>query len=433
MGILSKIIVNIAAKKAEEVITEKVTEEIQEKNKKPKKKLFKSRQELGEALLGYVGISQAIAIVASLFVGMESDFHGGAFYSTYAMAILLSCGLFLLGLIVYGLYLIDLWPILIMVVAPLPFFLIPVFIEYGFANSFKFFLSGEWMGSVTKLVFSLLGIFITVGSIAIACYNESKGTKKKTKKQEPSTISDEEAEKNRSLLRTAIQDNAIRVQFTRRQWGFTASSKVLFGYDDENEQFVFVSDNSSNTIAGEMGIFLDYEDILYASDGSTTEYQRVIKLYYLGKSKEECIVTMLQKSLDDMCDNRINKIKQYANKYPTDEHEIEFRRKIRHLASSLEVDFYPNRPFLNDKWFELLKATMEKIKNNNTNGYSLFRNKLIANEDYWGDDTLFTIIEDLSKNPPDPSSAKKEAKRLCFRDFGATIGHSIKNLFSDNE
>lgn len=275
----------------------------------------------------------------------------------------------------------------------------------------------------------MLGIVVSVSSITIAYKNQSKGTKQETKEQVTKTVSDEEVEKNRGLLRTAIQDNAILVQFVKRKWGFTVSSKVQFGYDDENEYFVFVSNKSSTTIEAEKVVYIDYEDILYGLN-STAEYQRLIKMYYLADNNEEQIITLSQRVLEDMCDNRMKKIKQYANKYPTDEPEIVFRRKIRHLASSLEVDCYPNRPFLNDKWFEFLKATMEKVKNNNADGYTLFRNKLIANDDYWSDDALFVIIEDLSKNPPDPSSAKKEAKKLCFRDFGATLGHNIKNFFS---
>lgn len=436
MGILSKILVNAVAKKAEEAIAEKVTEEVKEKTQKPKKKLFNSRQQVGTFLLGYIGITQGLSLWASLMVllaSFETANPIGAVYSIYAIATFLSCGLFILGIVFYGLYLIDLWPILIMVVASLPFFLMPVFLEYGFADSFKFFFSGKWMPPTMKLVFFLMGIVMAVSSIAVVCYNESKGTKKQVKQQATPTVSDEEAEENRKLLRTAIHENSIQVQFSKRQWGFTASTKVLFGYDNENEQFVFVSNKSSTIIEAKRVVYLDYEDILYGSDGATTEYQRLIKLYYLGKGNEEHIISLLQRSLDDMCDNRINKIRQYANKYPTDEPEIKFRRKIRHLASSLEADSYPNRPFLIDTWFDYLKANMEKIKNNNTNGYTLFRNKLIANDDYWGDDTLFSIIEDLSQNPPNASTAKKEAKKLCCRDFGATLGHNIKSIFSDNK
>lgn len=431
MGIFSKILVSVATKKAEEVLIENA-EEMKSKTKKIKKRLFSSRDEVAAFLLGYVGVTQGISVWASIIAviaNVEEINLIGRFYSTYAVAMFLSCVLFILGMIIYGLYLINFLPILIMFVSPFPFFLIPVFIEYGVADSFRFFFSGKWMPPAMKLTLFLLGIVVSVSSITIAYKNQSKGTKQETKEQVTKTVSDEEVEKNRGLLRTAIQDNAILVQFVKRKWGFTVSSKVQFGYDDENEYFVFVSNKSSTTIEAEKVVYIDYEDILYGLN-STAEYQRLIKMYYLADNNEEQIITLSQRVLEDMCDNRMKKIKQYANKYPTDEPEIVFRRKIRHLASSLEVDCYPNRPFLNDKWFEFLKATMEKVKNNNADGYTLFRNKLIANDDYWSDDALFVIIEDLSKNPPDPSSAKKEAKKLCFRDFGATLGHNIKNFFS---
>lgn len=80
---------------------------------------------------------------------------------------------------------------------------------------------------------------------------------------------------------------------------------------------------------------------------------------------------------------------------------------------------------------------MEKIKNNNTDGYSLFRDGVIAAEDYMDDGVLFSIVSDLSVDPPDKASAKKEARRLCLYDFGATLGNniksSVKSFFSDSD
>ena len=80
---------------------------------------------------------------------------------------------------------------------------------------------------------------------------------------------------------------------------------------------------------------------------------------------------------------------------------------------------------------------MEKIKNNKTDGYSLFREQIIATEDYMDNKVLFSIICDLSIDPPDKASAKKEARRLCLHDFSATLGNniksSVKNFFSDSE
>ena len=80
---------------------------------------------------------------------------------------------------------------------------------------------------------------------------------------------------------------------------------------------------------------------------------------------------------------------------------------------------------------------MEKIKNNHTDGYTLFKDRVIAAEDYLDDEVLISIINDLSIDPPDKASAKKEARRLCLHDFGASLGNSIKssikNFFSDSE
>ena len=51
--------------------------------------------------------------------------------------------------------------------------------------------------------------------------------------------------------------------------------------------------------------------------------------------------------------------------------------------------------------------------------------KVMAAEDYMDNETLFSIICDLSVDPPDKASAKKEAKRLCLNDFRATLGNNM--------
>ena len=74
---------------------------------------------------------------------------------------------------------------------------------------------------------------------------------------------------------------------------------------------------------------------------------------------------------------------------------------------------------------------MEKIKNNNTDGYSLFRDRVIDTEEYMDDKVLLSIICDMSIDPPDKASAKKEARRLCLHDFGTSLGNSIKMSIKD--
>ncbi len=439
MGLLKHILTHIIVQKAEETLVGKIAEELPNEDRKQVRKapLFKSRHDLAEAAAAYFFSVHSTYIVFSLLLQIDY-ISWDLFYRTCAMSSLVAWSVLFIGILIYGLYRADLLPLLFMFVPAVLVFVfavIPLGFEYGYGIYKDFFL-GVWMYPNVKLIFFLLGIITTVVTLAFVIHYENGGTKKKPKKQNPPPISDEEAENNRNLLRTAIQNNAVNIRFLKRKWNFTADTDILFGYDEQNKQFVFLSDKNSYILSSKKIVYFDFEDAPNNNDTAinTNKYQRIIKLYYLGSNQKEYVLTLVQTYASD---EGINRIKYFANSNPADNSEVVFRRKIRHLASTLEREFYPCRPFANDEWFELLKESMEKIKNTNTDGYSLFRDKVIAVENYMDDEVLFSIICDLSVDPPDKASAKKEAKRLCLSDFGATLGNNIKssvsNIFSNGK
>lgn len=432
MGLFSKIVTRAVGKIAEETVIKQVAEKSKEQEKKqqPKARLFKSWRQFVEVACVYFFASQFIYIMA-LFVIQVDDMSFGVFYQSCAMASFISIALFLLGMIAYGLYRIDMLPLFAIFFMLLPIAIMAVGFSCGFSAIGDFFL-GAWMNSAIKLIFFLLGLLCVGSTLSGVLYYESEGTKKKAIKQTQSPTSDEEAELKRSELRTAIQENAITVRFAKRKWNFSTSAVVMFGYDEQNKQFIFVSDKNSYTLSSKKVVYFDFEDIPSNStdEANDNEPQRLIKLFYLSSTNKESVVSLTQVCADD---EAINRIKYYANNSRVDSAEGVFRRKIRHIASALEGDFYPRRPFVNDEWFEQLKECMEKIKNNNTDGYSLLKERVVSSEDYMDDEVLAAIVGDFSIDPPDQTSAKKEAKRLCRQDFNATLKASVKNFFSAQE
>lgn len=437
MGILKQIITQVVVKKIEETVVEKAEERLSAKEERKKaqiKTAFQSREDLAGYASLYFFSSQFIYMLILLVCQIE-PMSWTVFCRYYAMAALVSCALFLVGLIALGLHMIDLLPVLTFIPLAAVCFLAFLIAECGFGLLVRFFL-GLWMNTTTQIVFFLLGVATVSVSFYLLCRFESAGARKKTKNHPFPIIEDEEAEENRSLLRAAIQESAITVRLLKGQWGFSKNTDVLFGCDTTNKRLVFVSNRSDNIIDYAKVVYFDFEDVAKESDSAvnTREYHRLIKLYYLGASKKEHVVSMAQVYNND---ENINRIKHNINTCPAGNSEVVFKRKMRHLAATLDRDFYPCRPFVSDDWFEQLKECMEKIKNNKTDGYSLFKNKVIAAEDYMDDETLFSIICDFSLDPPDKSSAKKEARRLCLHNFGATLGNniksSVKNIFSNDE
>lgn len=429
MGFLKLLVTQIAIKKAEDVICGKVEKDLPVESQKKKPPVFKSGHERAGFASFYFFTSQACYTIFPILCLMfqEKDLSLAVFFRLYAMAALVSFALLLIGLVIYGLYRVNLLPVTLMIF-PLPlFFIMYVGFEYGW-GIFRDIFFGTWMNLTTMLILILLGISAVVCSISILCYYESGGSKKKTVKQAKTSIRDEEAERTRNLLRAAIRSNSVKVCFLHKKWNFAKSEEILFGYDEVRKQFVFINDKNSHVLSSQKVVYLDFESELSASDTgiSTNEYQ--IKLFYVDSGNKESVLSM---ALSYEPDGAINRIKYYANNNPAGNSEVVFRRKIRHLAATLDREFYPCRPFACDEWFEQLKECMGKIKNNKTDGYSLFRDRVIDAEDYMDDEILVSIISDMSIDPPDKTSAKKEARRLCLNDFGTSLKDGIKTSFKN--
>lgn len=400
-----------------------------EKETNPKKKrLFSSMQEFCEFNLLYFLLTQFFYIVI-LLIAQSNGSLNFVFSRVYSMAVLISCVIYILIWIGYGCYRSGelSWYFLLL---PFPLLII---IPLGFANGFSFlgiFFAGMWMSNALVVVFFALGIIIAAANIAYFCYCESEPSKKKTKMAAKKPINEKNAEDVHQMLRTAISDNAIHVRFQNRKWRFGIRSDVMFGYDEQNKQFVFVDAKNSYTLSSKSVIFLAYENPL----PDESAFHRLIKLYYLGADKEEQVLPLFQ--TDDDNEN-ISRLQYYASTTVLENSDAIFIRKIRHIGSTLEHEFYPNRPFTNEEWFDVLQECMERAKNKDTDGYSLFKEKVVSTKDYLDDEAIYTIVCDLSIERPDKTSAKKEAKKLCRQDFSATLKSnlksSVKDLFSNKK
>ena len=180
MGLLKDLILFAAVKKAEEAIRGKSTEKepvIENEQKQQKTPLFQSRGEFAGAVLATIFFSQFFYMFA-LFVLQVESFSWAVFYRSYAMAALVSCALLLIGLMAYGMYLIDFLPALpLLLLFPVIFGIILPYIEFGVS-----IFTGIWMNSTVKLICCLLGIIAITTSLAYTCYCETEESKTNVQK-----------------------------------------------------------------------------------------------------------------------------------------------------------------------------------------------------------------------------------------------------------
>lgn len=456
MGFLKNAITAAVAKKAEDILVDKfgkelpyknkiqkvITQEQEEKiqkaitqeqeNKKKKKRLFQSRTSLAGAASIYFFFTQFL-IVIILLVCHGEDLTAGGFFGSCAMAAIITWSLLLVLMLVYALYREDMlmFAYVLLFAMILVFITAPLGAEGGY-SVYRYFFLGLWMTPLVKAMFCLLGIATLGTAIALYIYLEDKEGKRKAEKQPQIPAVDEKAEAERNALRTAIQDNAVVVRFLKRRWDFTTNADVLFGYHEENKQLVFVGERNSYVLNNDKIVYLDFEDVerSFNEEINNSQYKRLIKLYYLGSGRKEYVLPLAQ---CDILEEEITKIKQYANKTFAGNDEVVFRRRIRHVAAGCKSAAYPRRPFDNDEWFDELKETMEKYTNskNKSDGYSLFREQVIAMENFATDKMLLSIIQDMSMDPPNKGSAQNEARRLCYGEFRAKMVNGIMSSFKD--
>lgn len=316
-----------------------------------------------------------------------------------------------------------------------------------------------------RLCFNIIsGINIIVSTIYLlityANQNKKPIKQKAVKQEEKATLNEDELQKFRRNLVKLIRNNAINVCFLKQQWGFEVGEEIQFGFDNTNGAFVFVNERNHHIVDHKKLVYLDYEDtlldktngtlgmiggallgahyggvlgaVLYGAEGRISsqkrKIKRLIKLYLMNPGNKEFILTFVQIFPQEYIQDNgnIENIKTIADNIKNGAKEIVFRRKIRHIASELDKDIYVNRPFVNDNWFILLKENMSQIKNRENDGYGLFREYVIQEEDYLNDMTIENVIYYLSSEEIDEFRLKQEARSLCFRDSVSSVGRKLK-------
>ena len=354
-------------------------------------------------------------------------------FHNLGLSAVLSSGLFLLFLLIYGLckllYVLyrrdHVLPLLIVLTLAVPLCIyLPYISEFPFLDVF----SGAWMNFPVSIVCSLLAVANIVFPIALSLHFDQPN--RKSHRQNKPKSPEECAElARRKALKRAIQGNAVKVRFPAPQWSFSSRMHVLFGYDEENHQFVLVNDHSSHVIPLSSAIFLGWEKASLSSSkqlSSSKTSHAIIKLYYFDDDMTERILTFA--ALDTVFTSKLTFLSSLLDHIaePAVSDELIFRNTIRSIGATLDPKKHPNRPFANDLWFSSLQACMQSHKNDRTDGYTLFRNQILLHNTYRHDDIVLSIVSDLSRDQPLTKSAEKEARKLCLYDTGAAIKHNLQ-------
>lgn len=315
------------------------------------------------------------------------------------------------------------------------FLILFVSIPHGFSwlpqIYFQHIISLEWMNPICKYCILILGVITCFSLLAYIVFQEHKiETSSKPSKlsqtdsaefiredfaeeeqAQPITETEKKLNKIYQLYET-MQDNFIRIQLVRSRWNFPSKKEILLGIDTPNSSIVFTNGEIMHSISIKNIIYIDYQD----TSNEDKPFSRLIKLYYFGRNGKEYIVPFTQTFSNNVAeDNRkFNEIKDLPFNVPSTNEEIIFRRKIRILGSKLDKCEFPNCPFFNDNWFDVLNNSMKKIKNIKSDGYKLFRQKVILATDFENEPLFVKIISELSQEKIDITSAKQEARQLCF-------------------
>lgn len=419
-----------------------------------------------------------VPIFLILYVLAENIVSGGfgeLLYTTFSAAALISSALFLDIYITcesykYRLPYKILTPIIIQVCI-----IAVIVLLCGFENIINAIVSGALVKALRPILASIGGMAILVPSIYLAVSSREKSDRKSKNSTKAQSVAPTAQEVSPEVLckklQRTISNNSIPISFIKKQWDFMPGETVFFGYDKSLNNFVFVSDNHSQTIEYKRIVFLDYEDYLIDKTSGTggmiagailggmmmgvygavicgaegrlrsqgKRIQRIIKFYYLNKSGKEQILTFTQDFNGNRVygDGGIDKLKGLSDNSNSGNAEILFRQKLRSMCADLDKEIYLSRPFLKDDWFAVLKDTLEPVTNNRTNAYTLFRNLVINEEHYRNDGSIHTIVQEMSRKNPDFARIRQEARTLCFHDSVAAVGENakaaIKGLFSKKD
>ncbi len=342
---------------------------------------------------------------------------------------------------------------------------------YGIENIADFFTTISSLPYL-KIVLCVLGmieIIVSVLSIATKENKKSPKTKKSTDKKESFSDNITTTSICKKLLRK-IRDNSITICFLNSQWGFERGEHLKFGFDSNAGCFVFVNEKNYNIIDCKTFVFLDFEDEILDRkkgtggmiagaivggyylgllgaviggaggrlDAQTVKVNRLIKFYYLNQSGKENTISFAQIFPQEYIrkGGEIEKIKEFCDSIRNKKHEIIFKRKIRHKASTLDKEVYGYKPFFNDNWFFELEKYMSEMKNDRTDGFSLFKKYVIYEKNYLDDETIENIVVGMSSMTPNKAQIQREAKSLCRKDsvsaMASNLKQKVKKAFQKN-
>ncbi|MBR4865025.1 MAG: hypothetical protein IKU07_10650 [Oscillospiraceae bacterium] len=333
----------------------------------------------------------------------------------------------------------------------------------GLENIVNVLVNGVVVATLKPVLAGVGCLSFITSSLYLTFSGGSFGKRGKTSKSQKTAVSEKTVSPMElcKKRKRAISDNAITIGFVKKQWDFLPGEEALFGYDKNTESFVFVGDIHSRIIEQKAIVFLDYEDYLIDKTNGTAgmiagailggmmmgiygaivcgaegrlasqgrRIERVIKLYYMDKSGTEQVVAFYQDFKGERVygDGGIEELKKFSENTDSSNTEIVFRQKLRAMCAELNKETYLSRPFLNDRWFSVLKEKLEAVTNYRTNSYVLFRQLVIEDECYRNLVSVHTIVQEMSEEKPDFERITREARELCFQDALSGVSEKAKD------
>ena len=295
-----------------------------------------------------------------------------AVYSSVALAAMISEICFLFFWIGYKSYKADHIEILWLALSIVGFALIIGFcfcMANGFRNTWNELIN-TWDKSMVKVVAFCAGLIIPVSAGLYLYYCEEdyvpepqKGKKTKTQPIDPAV---EAAKAACQSLKEQIKGNSIKICFSQKFRQFDRNRELLFGVDTQNHKFVFVNDLQHFLVDYDRFYFMEYEDLPIGTAEcrlveKSESVNRLVKLYYLDEQLKDKAIVFSQLSLIDANSNDINTIIGIVDGIPAQNKEAVYRKRIRLLGKNLDKNIFSNRPFMYDRWFELLEESMKDV------------------------------------------------------------------------
>lgn len=382
-------------------------------SKKYNKQKNLTKKQLAEYTIYTLASIQFFGFLLLAALSMDSTPQLNAFdaiTTIIGMASLYSIVFVSIAWIFYGLYKADGLFIGYFFLFPLVIFIF-ISILQSDMPSILYWLSGKWMSMMLRLILCLISVGCCSTAVLLLYRAENDSNKAHKVKNPQGKVPVDDGKKQREMLMEAISQNAIEVAVHKGRWHFASSDCVLFGYNEISKEYVFVDKNHCHQIKQDQVVFLDCE---------LSETQQLeCKFFYISSGKAESTVlftVLCSENLDDVR-NSIQKLRGYYDILNPQKDEIKFRRKVRKLATRLDKNLFPNRPYQNKDWFSQLEEHLSKYNNDDGTAYSIFKSRVLDNESCYNDELVWKIICSLSKESPDYAELKKAAKQLCHKSL----------------